>query len=92
MKIEKKSKEYKLVKAAMFKVWDNFRGTNSLNTYQDQGLSLTRFLWDTFHATKLRIGDGVGMDGDVLWYKDCHDEHITTAFKSIWQEYAKERG
>jgi hypothetical protein len=90
--IEKQDKVgFELVKTRMFKVWDNFKGKNSLNTYTDKGLSIEHFLWDAFYATKTKIGDGVGMDGDVLWYKLGHDEHITTALKSIWGYYVKDK-
>lgn len=91
--IEKQDKTgFEMVKKHMFSKWDNFRGENSLNAYTDAGYSITRFLWDTFHTTKLKIGDGVGTQGDVLWYKNnLNDEHITTAFKSIWVLYLKHK-
>jgi len=90
--IEKQDKEgFTLVKNRMFKVWDSYKGLNSINTYRDQSLSVNRFLWDTFYATKTKIGDGIGTSGDVLWYKLGHDDHITTALKAIWDYYTKER-
>ena len=90
--IEKQDKAgFEMVKVRMFKIWDNYKGTNSLNTYVDAGYSLNRFLWDAFHATKTKIGGGIGMDGEVLWYKLGHDDHITTALKAMWDCYVKER-
>ena len=92
-KIEKEDKAgFDLVKDLMFKKWDDFKGINSLNIYLEQGRTISGFLWDTFYATGIKIGDGVGMSGDVLWYKLGHDEHITTAFKAIWNQYIKARG
>lgn len=90
--IEKTDKEgFKLVKNAMFDKWDNFKKTNSCNTYLEQGYSISAFIWDTFYKTKLKIGDGIGTSGDILWYGIGNDEHIETAFKAIWNQYLKER-
>jgi len=89
--IETKDKEgFNLVKNRLFKQWDSYRGISSLQTYIEAGLSVSAFLWDSFRATKTRIGDGVGMDGDVLWYALGHDDHIETALKSIWSHYVKQ--
>lgn len=91
--IEKEDKQgFDLVKNAMFEQWDKYKGVFSMQNYVDQGRSVNAFLWDTFYATKLKIGDGVGMSGHVLWYKLGHDEHIITAFKAMWNHYIKARG
>jgi hypothetical protein len=40
-----------------------------------------RFCFDLFFATGLRIGDGIGIDGDIIG--DYNDDHLYTALKSI---------
>lgn len=49
--------------------------------YKEHGLSYKRFCWDLFYASKFRIGDGVGMTGDVN-IAGCNDSHIETAIKA----------
>lgn len=78
---------FNLVSEKLFGVWDGFKGENSLSSYTGAGYTETRFLWDSFYKTGLKIGDGVGMDGDILWYAKHFDDHITTALRSIWQDY-----
>ncbi len=41
-----------------------------------------RFRWDCFWASKIRIGDGVGIHGDINLYSYMNDEHIDTALKA----------
>ncbi len=89
--IETKDKAgYDLVKNRLFKQWDSYRGKNSLQTYLEAGRTVSAFLWDSFWATKTKIGDGVGMSGEVLWYALGHDDHIETALKNIWAIYSKQ--
>jgi hypothetical protein len=42
-----------------------------------------RYRWDMLHLCKLRIGDGVGIEGDLNLYSYMNDTHIDTALKSI---------
>jgi len=44
-----------------------------------------RVRWDCLHATKIKIGDGIGMDGLPL-YAYLHDDHIDTALRHIMKE------
>lgn len=89
--IETKDKEgFNLVENRLFKLWDSYRGINSLQTYIEAGRSVSAFLWDSLHATKTKIGDGAGVDGEVLWYALGHDDHIETALKSMWSRYVKQ--
>lgn len=91
-KIEKEDIQgFKMVKERLFKTWDNFKGINSLQIYLDNNRTISGFLWESFHATKTKLGDGAGMPGEVNWYAMGHDDHIETALKSIWQQYTKER-
>lgn len=90
--IEKQDKAgFALVRGRMYEKWDSFRGENSLNAYSDSGYSVTRFLFDTLHATRTKIGDGVGMSGEVLWYGFADDSHIETALKAMWAQYVKSK-
>jgi len=40
-----------------------------------------RFRWDLLYASKIVIGDGVGIIGDVNLYQYMNDSHIDTALK-----------
>lgn len=42
-----------------------------------------RYRWDLLYASGLKIGDGVGMPGDVNLYAYMDDSHIDTALRSI---------
>lgn len=44
-----------------------------------------RIRWDCFHATGIKIGDGIGQDGLPL-YAYLDDRHIDTALKHIMKE------
>ena len=43
----------------------------------------TRYRWDLLHRSKLKIGDGRGMAGDVNLYAYMNDDHVNTALKSF---------
>lgn len=45
-------------------------------------LSKTRLRFDLFYATRVVIGDGVGIIGNINIH-DCKDAHIETAMKRI---------
>jgi hypothetical protein len=59
------------------------RSPASAGEYQRAGHSHKRFRWDLLHATGLRIGDGIGMQGDVNIYAYANDDHIDTALRAI---------
>ena len=42
-----------------------------------------RYRWDLLYASKLKIGDSVGMRGDLPLYDYMDDTHIDTALRSI---------
>ena len=41
----------------------------------------TRFCFDLFHASGVKIGDGIGTQGDIVG--DYQDTHILTALKTV---------
>jgi hypothetical protein len=47
-----------------------------------------RLRWDLLHASRLRIGDGKGMSGDIALYAYMDDTHIDTALR----QYMADRG
>ena len=53
--------------------------------YQAAGLSPMRFRWDMLWASRIRIGDGRGMDGLPI-YEYANDDHIDTALRRIMQQ------
>lgn len=46
-----------------------------------------RFAWDIFYFSGVKLGDGVGMPGDIDLYAYLDDDHITTALL----KYVRER-
>jgi hypothetical protein len=57
--------------------------TDKLRTaYREQGLSPVRYMFDLFYKSKVRIGDGVGMSGDIV-EPGLNDEHLETALRTI---------
>lgn len=42
-----------------------------------------RYRWDLLYATGLKIGDGVGIQGDIDLYAYLNDSHIDTALRSL---------
>jgi len=41
--------------------------------------------WACLHATKLKLGDGVGLSGLPV-YSYCNDSHIDTALKQVMKD------
>jgi len=54
--------------------------------YKDQGLTPMRLRWDILYASRIKLGDGVGMQGDVNVYAYANDDHIDTALRSVMKE------
>ena len=42
-----------------------------------------RFCFDLLYASRVKIGDGIGIMGDINLYSYMNDEHIYTAIKSF---------
>lgn len=42
-----------------------------------------RYRWDLLHASGLKLGDGVGTQGDLNLYAYLNDEHIDSALRSF---------
>ncbi|CAN7647212.1 hypothetical protein LJR129_005036 [Acidovorax sp. LjRoot129] len=42
-----------------------------------------RYRWDLLYMSRLRIGDGAGMDGDLNLYSYLDDTHIDSALRSF---------
>lgn len=42
-----------------------------------------RYRWDLLYASQLRIGDGVGMQGDLNLYAYLNSDHIDSALRSF---------
>lgn len=42
-----------------------------------------RYRWDLLYATNIKIGDGVGVKGDIDLYAYLHDDHIDSALKRL---------
>jgi len=54
--------------------------------YQAKRYSPKRLRWDLLYASKIKLGDGVGMHGDVNVYGYANDDHIDTALRAIMTE------
>jgi len=55
----------------------------TLDNYTSLGLTAKRFRWDMLEQTKLKIGDGTNIIGDVNIYAYADDTHIDTALRKI---------
>lgn len=42
-----------------------------------------RYRWDLLYMSRLKIGDGAGMQGDINLYAYMDDSHIDTALRSF---------
>jgi hypothetical protein len=42
-----------------------------------------RYRWDLLYASRLKVGDGVGIQGDVNLYAYLDDTHIDTALRNL---------
>lgn len=76
-----KPEDYEKIKAAAMTVIE--KNPDAEQRYQGQGLSPKRLRWDILYASRIKIGDGIGMEGDVNVYGYANDEHIDTALRSI---------
>ena len=61
-------------------------GEDAESEYREAGLTPMRFRWDLLYLSKLRIGNGVGTEGDVNIYAYADDTHIDTALRKIMRE------
>ena len=73
--------DYEVLEAAINRVIQ--LNPNIRERYKNAGLSDMRFRWDLLHASKLKIGDGVGMSGDLELYRYLNDSHIDAALAAI---------
>jgi hypothetical protein len=60
--------------------------TEVVQGYIAANLSPKRLRWDLLYASKLKIGDGVGIHGQVNLYAYLNDEHIDTALRELCRE------
>jgi hypothetical protein len=72
-----KSEHLETMRAAMIPTMDRF----PRSSYPD--ISDVRYRWDILRATGLKIGDSIGMPGDIPLYDYLNDDHIDTALRSI---------
>ena len=90
-KIEAKyPEEFEVIKSKAFEVWDNYKGVYSDVPYYEAGQTIGSFLMGSFFKTRIRIGDGIGLSGEVT-IPDCHDSHLKTAMVSMWRHYRNAR-
>tara|TARA_R100000479_G_C6202554_1_gene135242 strand:+ start:228 stop:509 length:282 start_codon:yes stop_codon:yes gene_type:complete len=46
-----------------------------------------RFCFDLFHASRIRIGNGIGTQGDIIG--DYNNDHLYTALKQVCPKVTK---
>lgn len=61
-------------------------------TYRSANLTPKRFRWDCLWASGLKIGDGIGIQGDINVYAYANDDHIDTALRRIMRERGEDWG
>jgi len=59
------------------------RTGRSLDNYTSLGLTAKRYRWDMLEKSKIKIGDGINIDGDVNIYAYANNNHIDTALRKI---------
>ena len=74
--------DYAALKAAVLPSMEQLLETD----YRAAGLSPMRWRWDCLRHSKVKIGDGVGVPGDLNLYAYCNDTHIDTALRKIATE------
>lgn len=79
-----KPEDYEKIKAAVQHVLD--KRPDAMQVYIDAGKTAMRFRWDVLYASGLKIGDGIGIKGDVNVYGYANDDHIDTALRTIMKE------
>lgn len=79
-----KPEDYEKIKSAVQHVLD--KRPDAMQAYIDSGKTAMRFRWDVLYASGLKIGDGIGMQGDVNVYAYANDDHIDTALRTIMKE------
>ena len=52
------------------------------NSHKVRDLNM-RYRWDLLYMSRLRLGDGVGMKGDLNLYSYLNDKHIDAALRSF---------
>ncbi len=55
----------------------------SLDNYTSLGLTAKRYRWDLLEKSRIKIGDGIDVDGDVNIYAYANKNHIDTALRKI---------
>jgi len=76
-----KPEDFAVLKAAVEKVVADRPGLDRV--YKESGMTHMRYRWDSLYRTKLKIGDGVGVQGDLNLYAYMNDDHIDTALRAI---------
>lgn len=55
----------------------------TLDNYTSLGLTAKRYRWDMLEKSRIKIGDGISIDGDVNIYAYANKNHIDTALRKI---------
>lgn len=78
-----KPEHYTVLKDAITAVHNRFPHAEA--DYQLSKFTPKRLRWDMLYFSKLKVGDGRGMDGLPL-YQYMNDDHIDTALKACCRE------
>ena len=55
----------------------------TLDNYISLGLTAKRYRWDMLEKSRIKIGDGISINGDVNIYAYANNNHIDTALRKI---------
>ena len=84
IKPEHKEKLFALLDERLSKIgWDVVKKHKELSLGNNKAM---RFRWDLLWASKIKIGDSVGMSGDIALYDYMNDEHIDTVLRKYVEE------
>lgn len=78
--------DYKRLKVALAPITSKHDFFDIMQDYKNAGKTPRGFRWAAFRASGVKLGDGVGMFGDLNLYAYLNDEHIDSALRQIMRD------
>lgn len=75
-----KEEDYDVLKIFLDKFVERI-GKEKLSVIRQELNNEVKFRWFLLAGSRIKIGDGVGINGDINIYSYCNDTHIDTALR-----------